>query len=468
MANIILWNSTDIVRNNNLGSPGGRSLGAYQLASWLRHNGYTVKVIDFCSFISVDDLVKITEKNISSDTLTIGVSTTFWRSEEWDPSGSCTYIEPKWVISARKIIENKFSTIKWSMGGARTYLYQQENWIKFYNHAEDDYLKWLDELSNQKFKFRKNFDISTSFNHFQENDFIESHEVLPIELGRGCMFKCKFCAYDNIGKRPGTYSRSYNCVKEEILDHYNKWGTTRFYYIDDTVNESIEKVQALADIAQSLPFKLEWIGYIRADLMWSKPETEKLLIDSGLKSAFFGIESFENNSSRLVGKGWSGKHGKEWLIEKRQQWGNNVTWQLGLIAGIPGQTIEQLEEDNNWLIENDMHCWYFSYLWLEPGYYQSEFSKNSEKYGFTFPDKNIPWKWKNTYWDLDKAIEISTKLNNDAFDHLKIGAWQLGEISSLGYDFSKLMSIYQKDKPKDDIRSKAKEFIKTYIAKSLN
>ena len=466
MANVILWNSTDIPRYNSLKCP-GRSLGAYQLASWLRQHGYTVKVIDFCSIIPVDDLVKITEKHIDADTLTIGVSTTFWRSEGWTPIGNYSYVEPNWVISARAHIENKFPKLNWTMGGARTYLYKQENWIKFYGHAEDDYLKWLDSMSAQTFKFRKNFDIRESFNKFQEDDCIQPFEVLPIELGRGCMFKCKFCAYDKIGKIPGTYTRNYECIKEEILDHHSKWGTTKFYYIDDTVNESEEKVKALADIAQSMPFKLEWIGYLRADLIWSKPETEKMLIDSGLKSAFFGIESFESNSSRLVGKGWSGKHAKEWLLEKRQTWDNNLTWQLGLIVGIPGQTIEQLEEDTNWLIDNDMHCWTFNYLWLEPGYYQSEFSKNSEKYGFVFTDKNFPWEWKHEYWDLKKAIVVTEELNKKSYDHLKMAAWQLGEHVSLGYEFSELISTYQKDKNIDEISEKITQFINNYINKNL-
>jgi radical SAM superfamily enzyme YgiQ (UPF0313 family) len=466
MANVILWSSTDIPRGNNLRSP-GRSLGAYQLASWLRFNGYSVKVIDFCGLMLVDDLVKITEKYIDTNTVTIGVSNTFWRTEGWNPSEKFTYSEPTWVISARKNIEDRYPKIEWTMGGARTYQYQQDNWIKFYNHAEDDYLKWLDETTNQKFKFRKNFDIGVSFNRFQKDDVIQSHEVLPIELGRGCMFKCKFCAYDKIGKTPGTYSRNYECIKEEILDHHTKWGTTRFYYIDDTVNESIEKVKALSYIAQSMPFKLEWIGYLRADLIWAKPETEKLLIDSGLKSAFFGIESFEKESSNLVGKGWSGKHAKDWLLEKRQKWGNNITWQLGLITGIPGQTLEQLEQDSEWLIENDMNCWHWSYLWLEPGYYQSEFNKNADKYGFIFTDKKLPWLWKHEYWDLNKAITISEKLNNDAHLHLKIAAWQLGEYASLGYDFSELLSMYQKDKPKKQIINKIEKFMNNYVSQSL-
>ena len=35
---------------------------------------------------------------------------------------------------------------------------------------------------------------------FEKNDFILPGESLPLELSRGCIFKCRFCQYPNIGK----------------------------------------------------------------------------------------------------------------------------------------------------------------------------------------------------------------------------------------------------------------------------
>jgi hypothetical protein len=417
--------------------------------------------------MSIDELVQITEKFIDNDTLTIGVSTTFWKNEDWPPKPGYKNVEPVWVLDARNRIESKYPSIKWSMGGARTYLHNQSNWFKFYNHAEDDYLRWLNEISKNTKRLVQLFDIRESCNIFHETDYIQPQEVIPIELGRGCMFKCKFCAYDKIGKKPGTYSRNFDNIRRDIIHAHTNWGTTKFYYVDDTVNESESKVQALADIAQSMPFELEWIGYVRPDLIWSKPNTEQWLKDSGLRSAFFGIESFEAKSSLLVGKGWSGKHGKDWLLEKRQKWGNSLTWQIGMIVGLPGQTIPQLEDDCNWLINNDMHLWSFVPLWLEPGYYQSEFSNNAPKYGFTFPDVSRPYAWHNKEWTFDIAYDVYTKLNAMSNNKHKVAGWQLGEYSSLGYSMKELMSTYVKDLQYNELEIKSRNFLNTYIQNNL-
>lgn len=459
MAHVIIWNS--------LGETTVRSLGPYQLASWLRHNGYTVKVIDFCNLMTIDQLVAITEKHVEKQTLTIGVSGTFWKNKNWPPKLDYEYIEPTWVSTARSRLEEKYPSIQWSMGGAQAYLYKSNKWITFNGHAENIYLDWLDHLSESKHIHRQTFDIKNACQVFQADDFIMPYEVLPVELGRGCMFKCKFCAYDLIGKTPGTYLKNYNLVEQEIRQHNEQWGTTRFSYVDDTVNESVEKVSTLANIANRMLFQIEWSGYIRADLIWAKPETEQLLIDSGLKSAFFGIESFEESSSKLVGKGWSGKHGKDWLLEKREQWNNKLVWELGMVVGIPGQTPDQLRADCQWLIDNDMYSWWYFPLWMEPGYYQSEFSKNSSKYGFTFPDKSRPWYWENSDWNFDIALAMYTELENHSKDHRKIGGWGLGEVATLGYEFDYLLGMLIKDLPYSDMRLKRNAFIENYVRLNL-
>lgn len=459
MAHIILWNS--------LSDSAVRALGPYQIASWLRHNGYVVKVIDFCNRLTTEQLVNITEQYIEPQTLTIGVSGTFWKNENWPPNPGFEYTEPDWVNAARTVLEDKHPRIKWSMGGAQTYLHKTKRWEKFMGHAEDTYLDWLDHIGGNLNVRRHTFDIKDAFQTFQDDDNITPHEVLPIELGRGCKFKCKFCAYELIGKTAGTYLRDYQSVKHQILHHYERWGTTRFSYVDDTVNESEEKVKVLADIAQSLPFKLEWVGYIRADLISAKPATEQMLIDSGLRTAFFGIESFEENSSNLVGKGWSGKHGKDWLLEKRNQWGTKLTWQLGLITGIPGQTPEQLLSDTQWLIDNDMHSWIYSPLWLEPGFYKSEFSVNSAKYGFVFPDPTRPWYWENGAWTFDSALEIYNELTELSKNKMRLGSRAVGQYASLGYQFDELMDPYIVDLPWKEIKIKDAEFINNYISLSL-
>jgi radical SAM superfamily enzyme YgiQ (UPF0313 family) len=45
-------------------------------------------------------------------------------------------------------------------------------------------------------------------------------ETLPIELARGCIFKCKFCSYPLLGKKKGTYLRDFSQVKDEMIEYW--------------------------------------------------------------------------------------------------------------------------------------------------------------------------------------------------------------------------------------------------------
>jgi hypothetical protein len=97
MANLILWNTISI-DNSTV-----RPIACYQLASWIRQHGYTVKVVDFCQAMSTDELVAITRKHIGDETLAIGVSTTFWNKPGTHLINS---IEPSWVENARNLLQD--------------------------------------------------------------------------------------------------------------------------------------------------------------------------------------------------------------------------------------------------------------------------------------------------------------------------------------------------------------------------
>jgi len=440
-----------------------RTLGPYQLASWLRGHGYTVKIIDFCLFMTTDQLVRITEKHIDNDTLAIGASTSFWQMFE---------TVPQWAIDARIHINKKFKNIKWCLGGHGANRFQLQGWEVLQGEGENVVLRWLDELAGKKM-FRQPFDIKETSNAFMPDDFIQPYEFIPVELGRGCKFKCKFCQFPNIGKKPGTYLKNYECLYREILDHHNKWGTTRFYYTDDTVNESEEKIQALVDIAQRVPFKLEWIGYNRIDLIWSKPHTAELLKESGLRSAFFGIESFERKSSLLIGRGWSGLHAKDWLLELKDIWKDQINWSVATIVGVPGQTPEQLINDCDWMIENKMYSCTMHALHINPSNTslmasQSEFERNYQEYGFQFPDPARPWYWENGFWNYDKALAMTDLLLSKTTKHQKLASWELGEYASLGYSVDELINVDQIKLLHDqEIFTKSWNFIENYVTKNL-
>jgi hypothetical protein len=114
-------------------------------------------LIDFCHKLSTTQLVDITSKLITSETVAIGVSTTFWynwyRKIIYSPddiilSSEKTYFEPDWVIDARELLEKKFPHIQWILGGAgvsNNWTDSEQfknkihrfNWEKFVGHSED-------------------------------------------------------------------------------------------------------------------------------------------------------------------------------------------------------------------------------------------------------------------------------------------------------------------------------------------
>ena len=445
-----------------------RTCGAHQIASWLRQHHYTVKVIDFCDIMSTDQLIDITRKYLEISTVAIGISTTFLEFEKsylYNYDGNKTAV-PEWIKHARAKITQIHSQLTWMVGGANHWIFDPAEWKIFPGNTEDKLLEFFNELSNKK--SANLFDIKTLHKSFDLTDHLTSHDVLPIELGRGCMFKCKFCSWEHIGKKPGTYLRHYESIRAEILEHHYAYGTTRFTYVDDTVNESIDKLNMLVKIKNSVPFNLEWIGYIRADLIWAYPETVELLRESGLRSAFFGIESFNKDVSKLIGKGWSGKHAKDYLLKLKSLWGKDITFELGLIVGLPGQTVSELKDDIKWLIDNEIYSWWISSLVVGANVDGlSEFNRNSAQYGFTFPNSKNNMYWENGYWNSKKAFDVYVELRELSKGHTTIASFGLSNFASIGYKFDDLMHVKYKDLPTAKIYQKREDYLTNYITKSL-
>lgn len=454
--------------------PVTKPLGCYQLASWLRQHGYTVKVIDHCSVIPTDTLVKMITKYIDDTTVAIGVSSTFWSASL---KKNDDFAEPKWIVDVRNSIEEKFPKIDWLLGGPSAAYPRQlvKDWVRFVGSSEDSLLRYLDQKSHHLFT-RKLFDITTSSTVYHESDFLQPHEALGMELSRGCQFKCKFCQYPNIGKKKGTYLRSMECVRNDLLYNYENFGITRYNFLDDTVNEDYDKIVALANIAQSLPFQLEWAGYNRIDLIWSRPETIQILKDSGLRSAHFGIETFHPVASRLIGKGWNGKYAKDFLLELRDHWKTDVTFSMSFIAGLEGDTEESIFKDVDWLLKNKFYSWFYNSLSIKnlqnsDTVFRSEFEKNYADHGYSFPDPDNESYWVSATWNAASAAEVARRCN--VLDHrgayLRIpAAFNIFEITNLGYDMDFVLKTPLGKYDYNERQRRREQFIETYVNKTLS
>jgi hypothetical protein len=469
MAQLIIWNCF------NEPYHAIRPLGAHSIAQWLTHCGFDVHVIDFCHALTTDQLVAITEKNIDKTTVAIGLSITFLFDLDKKIQS-----EPEWVLNAREKIQTKYPKINWILGG-NSFLTQSTvakikwkyDWpVIFGKDEENKIYKFLSELTSNDCNESLNYDFLNSKSSYLKKLSLDKNEMLSMELARGCKFKCKFCGFMNIGKKPGTYIKNKHIIESSITENYYNFGINKYIFVDDTVNESEDKIEILADLNNKLPFKIEWGGYNRLDLIGTRPQTVELLKQSGLKSTFFGIESFGKDSSAIIGKGWNGRYGKEWLLKLKEDWGSDISISLSFIVGLTSDKLHELYNTHSWCIKNKMDWWQWGPLYLDRTNktFTSEFSRNSHEWGYKFTNPMDPTYWENEFWNYDKAVKIADILSSDLGrqHNLKTNTFDFSKFCALGFSIDEILELYSKDIDSKQIDLKFNLFLNNYVYRQLN
>lgn len=382
----------------------GKGMGVYRLANHIRSVGYTVKVIHSFIKISDDDFLDLCKTFISTDTLLVGLGATVMA----DLEGS------KFFGVNTKVVENRFTQLKelfpWvktCLGGAQAtgatdeYL-QSFKWFDYIikGQGESASVALLDSLSkgtslktttitrpriisDKTYPFNE---FSSTLNTFNYDDAIQTGEGLPIELARGCIFKCKFCGYDLIGKKPGDYTKPADLIRAELLDNYEKWGVTDYYVADETINDSEEKVDMLLESVQGLPFKPTFGGFLRLDLLWRYPSMAQKLLDWGLEACSFGIETVNDASGRAVGKGLGRTRIEQTLRQLRTVWGDKVFVNASFILGLKHDSPETAVDLDQWIEqmyqEKLLHTVFVKPLYIMPSTGLSVLDQHYQEYGY--------------------------------------------------------------------------------------
>lgn len=454
-----------------------RSIGAYQIAHNLRNNKITCQVIDFIQDFTESELIDCIKKFIKSNTVCIGFSTTFISDIKvgLDNKSRLPLDIPAHVEQCLLYIKQNYPKIKICLGGAKSKYGLDKNYIDavFYGYSEDEFLNYCNNLLLEKKdhfiqtingkkiynKENTNFDIKTLNHRFIKNDCITINETIPIEISRGCIFKCKFCAYPLNGKKKLDYIRSPKEIAEELKFNYYNYGVTNYFFADDTFNDSIEKIQALHDEIINLPFKINFTCYLRLDLLYYHRQTIPLLQNMGLLTAFFGIESFCQGSLKTIGKNLHVEKIKDFLDELYfSYWNEQISFSLGFIIGLPYETKETINETVNWLKEKP-YSFHFEPLRISDagGSYASEFEKNYTKYGYKIDENG---NWTNSCFSQLDAEKIAYEINQIyAYGSNKPSSWMLMALLN-HFEFHKIKQINAKDiKYKEVLKSRAKRFL---------
>ena len=407
--------------------PTVRSPGAHRIASWLRTHDWDIEVLDFLPFWNIEELKIYCISRIDSNTKFIAFSYMFF-TPQFNNFPTELLI---WIKSA-------YPDIKIIVGSQEKYLhgYEYIDYIiaGYGEHAILDLLKYLFSNGDRpKFVLESPFGKYIDANKFypaypmrdlsikyEPRDFLSSEEWLGIEFSRGCMFKCDFCNYPILGVK-GDYTRDAEDFKNQIVDTYEKFGIKNYVVADETFNDRTDKITKFADVVETLDFSPFFQGFLRADLLVSRPRDKEELLRMNFLAHFYGIETFNHRSGKSIKKAMHPEKLKDGLVDIKKYFNQHGSSKyrgfISLIFGLPYETVESLYQTKKWLIDN----WQGESFGGGPleirlsSNNNSLISENYHRYGYRkmLEDPTFPGLiWENDHMNVFKAQQIAQEFQN--------------------------------------------------------
>ncbi|WP_238483713.1 B12-binding domain-containing radical SAM protein [Anaerosporobacter faecicola] len=175
-----------------------------------------------------------------------------------------------------------------------------------------------------------------------------------ISTSRGCMASCSFCWHQNFwGTKANNRwrGRSPQSVVAEVKEIVNKYGVNRFWFIDDSFEDSkAGNTNRMWDIAQLIideGLHITYETYFRSEVHKRfNPEKMKLIKESGLVGIVFGTESGNEEDLKLYNKPASVTDNLKAIEYFRE---NDIAVDIGFINFNPYSTFENLRKNIDFL-----------------------------------------------------------------------------------------------------------------------
>ena len=262
---IIFTDVTDNIRAD-------KALGAYKVAQALRENGYSCLVVDHLHIFDKNELFDILDVALGNTTYLVGFSNTFFADSNVtkNADGSTPHfkypLENSFFPQGREFenevieyIRKKNPKTKTALGGngwTGTNGRNKNIDYQILGYAEMSMVNLLDHLSKGATlnnshrnlwgitiiddRTAKGYDFQHSRMDWEYADVL-NQTVLPLEVARGCIFKCKFCAFPMNGKQNLDFVRDPKIMAYELEKNYEEYGVTTYNIVDDTFNDSNDK-----------------------------------------------------------------------------------------------------------------------------------------------------------------------------------------------------------------------------------
>lgn len=429
--------------------------GAYRIATVLRREGWDVEVIDFFYHWNLEQLKELIKiRNQTGKISWVGFSAT-WINYSSDPV-------QQMLIDLLRHIKTDYPDIVTLAGGQNPSIafpiYNDIDYIigGFGEHAVSAVLKY--KFSNgPHFKgiprsngwyidanvFYPAWPMSDLSIEYEPRDFIYPNETLSTEISRGCKFACTFCNFPVLGVKEDT-TRDLDGFYTELQRNYDLYGVSNYQVADETLNDRDEKLAKLGSIVKQLSFEPNFSAFIRGDILFSRPQQKELLAEAGVWAHYFGIETFNHDTGKSIGKGLHPDKIKAGLLDTRDYFLNTIKKYRGtvsLVYGLPKETKESIASALDWLCNNwsDQNVIAFPFNINLTGK-KSIIDENYEKYGYSIM-KQEKRELYNRHNFFSNDLTIWENENMNMYDAIEAVNIQLRQFSPEYLDSWKLFSM---------------------------
>lgn len=473
-----------------------RQIGVYRIANFLREHDWDVEVIDWANFWTLDQLKELFRSRYSADLKWIGFSHLFtnWYDilEDFCEWVKQNYPEIAIVYGSSSMPEFNSKYIDYYIQGFGEYAILELLKYITGNGSRPQFM--LPPPGGKKIinavKSYPAFPMKSLMIKYQDRDFIEPDECLGIEFSRGCKFACDFCNFPVIGVK-GDYTRDAEDFEIQIRETYERFGITQYTVVDDTFNDRTEKITKFADVVERLNFTPFFSGFVRADLLVSRPQDREELLRMNFLGHFYGVETFNHAAGKTVGKGMHPDRLKQGLIDVRnyfQSHGRQLyRGTVSLIVGLPHETVDSWNQTAQWMTDH----WQGQSITLHPlmiwhplsSVTPSKITMEYEKYGYKEmstdqePDNlemignewvtNKLIKWENpnmNYFQAQHLVENFVKNVKEKYD-FRAGVFSLADRLITPHSVEEKLAYSETDHRQ--VRSRG-HHIPRYIEKKLN
>jgi hypothetical protein len=404
-----------------------RNAGTHRIATNMRWSGWDVEVVDFLPYWTSKSLKRFFKKTVTKNTKFIGISSVFNNDFAEDVHNLILWIRKSYpnlyiIVGSNVVPSQPFYAVDYYIVGYAEKALRLLCEYLFSNGKKPKVEKRKIILANQNY-------LAAPFNkplvEYQKRDYIEPYDALGIEFSRGCIFTCSFCNFPLLGVKED-YTRTAQSFQHQVQQTYDEWGVTNWYVSDETFNDSTQKIRKYADVVEKLDFKPLFSGFIRPDLLISRKQEKEELARMNFIGHFYGVETFNHDAGKIVGKGMNPDKMKQGLIDIKDYFSKHTDTYRGnisLIVGLPHESFDDLDETADWVNQHwrDQSITQWSLeIPRSQGHGDSLFTKNYHHYGYsdidgheediedaTFESRNDVYFWENEHMNCFSAADYS-------------------------------------------------------------